>query len=439
MGFWDIIEDPYDWLKSKGTRTQIAGTPHATRKGLNRRGGNPLDIINGTLGESLPGSGGNRVYGHFNDEGMGPYRRQQSRTVRSGAQSLLDRLNAPPTTADILAQLQALQDPSRYESDQGSLARQAMEMASAQYDPEIAQLESLINGAQGRASRNKVILGDLYGDLSNSIQQDIPAIEQQYTGDKAESQAGFDKLQQQTKDTYAQTAADQQQMMQQLNIQAAAPEVLSQQNRDRDYFTSLAAQNAQTEQTALGKEERGAVNYTRQGSELARLEGSNRQADLMAQLEDLVSQYSSQIGAEKSAKNQSYLATLGQLSSDSQNSAMQRAQRDFENYIATIQLGRSLDKDKGASNVSAVKSPADVAGRALTLGLDQRSAQGVQDVFMSTISSDPQIMSGTGVFGTSAPKEAMAQRVVEAGRKSGLNRQQLNALQTIALEYFGRR
>lgn len=444
MPFWDILEDPYDWLKNQASREKIAGSPIPVRGrlsggyGYGREDKNPFDVLSSVL-ESRFNPDPNRIYGHFNRSQGNRFRDAQRGLLNTRVRQAVDEALAPPSTAEILAQLQALQDPSRYMQDQGSLAQQAMELVSSQYDPAIAQLEQQMASAQTRAARNKTELGNMFNTLSTNLQGDIPAIEQMYTQDKAESKAGYDQLQQQTTDQYAKSEADQQAMLQRLNVQAAAPDVLAAQERDKNYFTQLAAQNAATEQSALGTEERGAVNYTRQGSEIARAEGVQRQADLMAQLEDVLAQYGSQIGAQRAAKNNAYLSALGQLTSDSQDSAYSRAQRDFENYISMIQLGRALNKDSSGSNVTTVKSPADVAGRALGLGLSQADAQNVQDVFMSAISSDPQILSGTGVFGTAASKEAMAKRVIEAGRQAGLSQAELNILQTAALEYFGRR
>jgi hypothetical protein len=428
MGFWNT------------DRERIPGTPTYPNRSL-RRGDNkdPLDIVNDFLHREVVNKGLPYAKpGSWNKQGN-----SQQKFMGARARSMIDQLtaelNAPPTTAELLEQLQQLQDPSRYMQDEGSLAEQARRLVSAQYDPLIAGLEAQMGSARTRADRSKTELGRMFGALSSDLQGDVPEIQQMYTEDKAQSQQMYDQLQQQTRDQYAQTAADQQAMMQQLNIEAAAPEVLAEQNRDRDYFTQLAAQDAATEQTALGKEERGAVNYTQQGSQIARSEGTSRQADVMAQLEDLLAQYGSQIGAQQVAKNSAYLSTLGELQSGSRESAMSQAQRDFDNYISMIQLGRSLDKDSTANQSSVVKSPADVANRALNMGLGQAGAQNIQDIFMSAIGSDPQILSGTSVFGTSVPKEAMAQRVVEAGRKAGLSKAELNALQTIALEYFGRR
>jgi hypothetical protein len=436
MGFWDILEDPYDWLQSRFREQRVPGQPHSIFDEI--RGANALGAT--TRGINKYNRGDDALSGGRLDK-TGPSWKQgfQKRLAQNRIQEVLGELNRPPTTAELLAELQSLQDPSRYMQDEGLLAQQAREMVAAQYDPVIAQLRGQMGAAKTRAERNKGELGRMFSTLSSDLQGDVPEIQQMYTEDKAESQDLFNQLQQQTKDQYAQSATEQEQMMQRLNIEAAAPDILPEQQRDRDYFTQLAAQNAANEQTALGKEERGAINYTQQGSQIARMEGTQRQSDLMAQLSDLLTQYEGQIGAQEAAKNSAYLSALGELRTGSQNSALQQSQRDFENYISMIQLGRALNKDASGGQITSVKSPADVAGRALGMGLDQSGAQTVQDVFMSTISSDPQILSGMGVFGTSVPKEALAQRVVEAGRKAGLSREQLNVLQTIALEYFGRR
>jgi hypothetical protein len=438
MGFWDFT-DPYEWLRQNLSTERVSGSPHATRKGLSRgddRG--PFGALAEILDTQFDPYG-RRIPGQPQADPYGVIKTNRKNISRNIADQVSMSRNRPPTTAELLAELGGLQDPSRYLQDQDSLSSQAMQMASAQYDPLIAQIEAQMGSARNRAGRNQAEVGRMFNALSSNLQGDVPGIQQEYAEDKAQSQQAFDQLQQQTKDQYAATQADQEAMMQRLNIEAAAPDALAGQQRDKDFFTQLAARDAATEQSALGKEERGAVNYTQQGSQIARAEGTQRQADIMSQLSDLLSQYEGQIGAQRAAKRSSYLATLGQLQGDQQESAMSNAQRDFDNYIKMIQLGRGLDKDSATGQVSVVKSPADVANRALGMGLNQSGAQSVQDVFMSAISSDPQILAGTSVFGQSVPKEAMAQRVVEAGRKAGMNRQQLNVLQTVALEYFGRR
>lgn len=441
MGFWD-----FDWLFGEPER--ISGTPSVPSRGLYGRGQRrgPVNPWNRATGAAR------NFQDKYNDRGdglgggtftpgpnsIGNYR--QARNDRF-AQKVRDEISIANTVTadDILAQLEAMQDPSRYLQDPGSLARQAMEMASAQYDPLIAQLEAAMGGAQSRADRNKVELGNMFSALSTNLQGDIPKIQQQYATDKAEAQQTFDQLQGNIAGQYDKSAAEQEAMLKRLNIEAAAPDILPQQQADRDYFTQLAARDATVERQALDREERGAVDFTQQGSQIARTEGTQRQADLMSQLAEVMNQYQSQIGAQKAAKQSTYMANLLGLQGDQQSNAMESAQRDFENYMKMIQLSRDLKKDEAGKPIGSVKSPADVAGRALGMGLPQNSSQKVQDVFMNAIGSDAQILSGMSVFGQSVPKEALAQRIVEAGRKRGLSNAELNALQTIALEYFGRR
>lgn len=429
MGFWDIF-DP----------EEISGTPTRPRRSLGRNKmsiSENLDIL-GQIAESMnDGSPGLRWR---TPPGANASFRPDSGLLDRFKKSIRKEPPRPPGVEDILARLQALQDPSRYLSNPDDLRDQAMSAASAQYDPLIAALRSQMGSARNRANRHHGQLGQMFSALSSDLQGDIPEIQQMYAEDKAESKQSFEQLQKGIQDQYTQSGAEQEAMLQRLNIEAAAPDILPEQQRDRDYFTQLAVQNAQTEQSALGTEERGAIDYTRSGSQIARSEGTSRQANLMAELSDLLAQYEGQIGAHKAAKQSAFMSALGQLQGDMMGDATSRAQRDFDNYIRMIQLGRDLKSDESSTTApKSVKSPADVAGRALGMGLDEHGAQTIQDVFMSALSSDPVILAGVNpLSGQSVPKEALALRIIEAGRKSGLSREQLNALQTIALEYFGR-
>ncbi len=438
MGFWDFLLDPGNNFTSG--RERVSGTPHAARRRLARGGNQPVDLgplIDRTkiLGERINSGngGGYRLSGgtlrKTNDRPFGGMFRNQQYEDR------------PPSIASILAHLQELQDPSRYLGDT-DFSGAATAAASAQYDPIIRALEGQMASATGRANRNKTELGNMFSALSADLQGDIPEIQQQYAGDKAATKQQYQQLQQSIKQNYADTQAEQEDMMKRLNIEAAASDVLPQQQRDRDFFEQLAAAEGQTMQSALGQEERGAVEYTRQGSQIARSEGVTRQADLMADLEELLQQYEGQIGAQQVAKQNAIQALQAEYQMDAQNSALERAQRDFQNYIAMIQLGQALRKDQqgSATPVNSVKSPADVASRALGMGLDEGDAQNIQNIFMNAL-GDAKITSGVDqIFGGKLTDEALAQRVMEIARsQGGLSREEMNALQVIALEYFGRR
>lgn len=359
------------------------------------------------------------------------------RTPMGSIGSGLNR-SGPPSIQDILAKLEELQNPDRYRPPMDMLEAQARAMSSQQYDPIIARLHNQEGLAETRANRNKEALGSMFNQLSGNLAGEIPGIQQQYAGAEQRSADQYSGLKQSIQDQYAKSQSDQESMMQRLNIQAAAPDAMKQQGIDRDFFSNQAAASGQVQQDALGQEERGAVEYTRKGSQMAQTEGTNRQADLMFQLQDLLAQYEGQIGEAEIGKNSSYLATLTGLQNDSQKNAMDQAQRDFENYIKVVNLGQSLNK--AGQGALSVQSPADVASRVLGMGLDPQGAQAVQNVFMSAVTSDPMILAGIDQqYGQALPKEALANRVREAGIQAGLSQQQLTALETAALEYFGRR
>jgi hypothetical protein len=343
----------------------------------------------------------------------------------------------PGSLESIMEELQRLQNPNRYGVDPALLERQAMMAASAQYDPITAALRGQASSAEARANRNKEQLGSMYTGLSNSLMGDIAPIQQQYAGTQQRTRDQYAHLQQQIKDQYASSQAEQEAMMQRLNIQAAAPEALAGQQQDRDAAVNTAAIQGQNVQDQLTQQGSGAVTYTRQGSELARTEGTNRQADLMAALSQYLTEVQGQIGANEAAKSAAYQSSLAGLQQDAQEGSIKNAQRDFENYIKVLGVMKSLQG--GSNEVGPVKSPVDVGPRAMSLGLDAGAAQQIQNAFMSAISSDDVLLAGTDpTSGLSLSKEALAKRVVEVGRQQGLSSSSLNALQNVALEYFGR-
>lgn len=372
-------------------------------------------------------------------DAISSFRQGERDSLNGGRSSKSDM----PSLADILAKLEELQNPSRYAMSPDVLMRQAQAQAGAQYDPVIAQLRNAMGQAQSRGERNKQALGQMFGQLSTSLAGDIPGIQQHYAQTQQATGDQYAQLKSAIADTYKNTQADQEAMMKRLNIEAAAPQALAQQQTDQAYFQNRANVDQQVAQTALGQEERGNTEYTRRGSELAQVEGTQRQADLMAQLQDVLDAYQNQIGANEAAKAAAVQSIFGQLSTQSNEDAFKYSQRDFDNYLASIGLARQLSNDQYTRNAKGypetASSLSNVAGRALGLGLSQQGAQNIQNVISSALGGDSRILGGINPdSGTPLSKEQLAQYIVEAGQQQGLSQQELNALQAIALEYFGR-
>lgn len=341
--------------------------------------------------------------------------------------------------ADILSRLEALQDPSRYMGSQDVLSAQARSAADAQFNPLIASLRNQRGVTEQRGNKYKNELGQMFSALSSDLSGQIPQVAKTYDDAKAATAQEYTDLQNMIKDQYASSQADQEALFKKLNIEAAMADTQPQQNKDRDFFTALAATEGQTQQAALGTEQRGATEFTRQGAQIAQMEGPQRQASLMSDLQEILSAYDNRIAENEAAREAAYTSGLSDLQNNDRKNAYDLAQRDFENYIKSIQLGRDLQKDSRAGiNSNPVKSPADVASRAMGMNLTASQAQRIQDTFMSGLGDEFVLGAYNTNTGTPASKEALASRILEIGRQRGMNRAELNALHTIALEYFGR-
>lgn len=429
MSVWDYV--PINWLiKQVAPVSQAAYTGFAATHG----GGPQAAATFATNYLSPQQSPSQQDPNSIGSQRINPLIAAIQQAGRGMVQSTQPR---PMNTADIIAELQRLENPDRYAVDPAILERQAQATAAAQYDPVIAQLRNQAGLASSRAERNKAQLGGMFSGLSQSLMNDVAPIQQQYANTQKQVAGQYDALKQELTNQYASSQADQEAMMKRLNIEAAAPDSLAGQQSDKNMYLANTATEAQNVASQLAQQEGGAVNYTRQGAELARTEGTNRQADLMTSLSDYLGQVEGQIGANEAAKSQAYIATLTGLQNSAQEQAVQRADRDFGNYIKVIQLAQSLNPQQKPISVGSL---ADIAPKALSLGLGVNDAQNIQNIFASAIGSDPVILSGLdSKFGVPLTKEALANRVLEAGRAQGLNQAQLNALQEMALEYFGRK
>lgn len=350
---------------------------------------------------------------------------------------------------DILRQLQELNDPSRYLQDDSSLRAQAAALAGAKYDPIIAGLRNQATQATRRGEQGQRDVINIFNQLSDSIKADIPVIEGQYDAASANQSKQYADLKQGITDQYAKSQAEQAQIYKDLGIQAAASDVTPQQQTDRDYFVNRASTDAQVNNSALTQERQGMVDYTNRHSQNARTEGTQRSADILANLNNLLEQYNANIQANEAAKQQETMAGFLDLQGKNRSNAADQAQRAFQNYISTLNVGRDLRKDQldemlamqklNGQTAGSVKSLGDIPNRIMGMGLGGQSAQNIQNVIASSL-SDELIRGGLDPdTGQQATPEAKVQDIIESGQRAGLNNQELEALRIAALEYFGRR
>lgn len=394
---------------------------------------------------------GPRAPGGFNDimSRIGvDTRPPQSAPVRGGFRDLMSRLEmardpAPPGGSaieqppggvggfgDIMQELLQLQDPSRYMMGQEDLEAQARAAAEAQYNPLIAALRQQMGQARRTGRAHKRELGDMFGSLSESLEEDIPDIQRMARQTKRRSGREFDELEESIQDRYAKSQQDQEEMMKRLNIEAAAPDILPEQMADRDFFSQMAQERKGISEQAMGQEERGAIQHTRRGSQLARVEGTQRQADLMDQLRELLGGFRSQIGAHEAAREQATTSGLGQLQSQMAQQAQQRAQQEFQNRMEMLgmeeqlrqgEFGREQDLREIAGGEEAfegnIKNQWDIIPAATQrYGLSEAQTRQIYDALTQTI---PTELRGNSEYSLGGINPLELQQVVEELIASG--------------------
>lgn len=346
--------------------------------------------------------------------------------------------NQLPPPSEIFNRLQNISNPSNYMMDPSILQQQAQSAANAQYDPIIGNLQNQMNISQQRADRNKGYVDSMFQGLSNSLQGDVPKINQTFDAGKQKTQNEYTQLQNSIQGQYADTQNAQNDVFNRLGIQAATPDIAPRQAKDQAFFENMAKSAGQTQQDALNLQQNGAVDYTNRGSQIARAEGTQRQADITNQLNDLLQGYQGQIGSNVQAKNQSYISALGSLYQQARQFALEEAQRNTGNYTSAINTGRDLVNDmwNHMNLVQNTHSPAQVGARAITFGLPFESAQKLQNVFSGAV-MDPYIQHGIDQStGANLTPQAKTAKVMEIAQQNGLSQPELNALQAISLEYF---
>lgn len=225
------------------------------------------------------------------------------------------------------------------------MQRHAEAVAAAQYDPQIEAIRRMISETQGRAERNKGEIGSMYQALSQAYEADVPKVQQMYDN------AQIDAINRQ-KALQDALSADYQARQQSVNQEAAAlgqgaaaQEAIQPIQNDQAFLQNLANTVSEQTNSNLGLLENANVAYTQQGGRLAGLEGSNRQADLMAQLEDYIRSQEGNIQGLTNQRQGDYAKYLSDLQMQDQQNRMQDNQMrmQFESQKAAQQWQQLMD------------------------------------------------------------------------------------------------
>lgn len=166
----------------------------------------------------------------------------------------------------------------------------AAQMAAEEYNPQLDALAATLANARQREEEGRKYVGNAYGALVNSIKDDAGDISGIHDTAKKEIVGGYDSAKSSIAQNYDESAAGMEAMMRRLGLQEAAPDALAHGAEGRAQQTSLMDQYKSTNSTAQDKLKVNALDYNTQTAQTAGLAGSNAQADLTRQLNDVLAQ-----------------------------------------------------------------------------------------------------------------------------------------------------
>lgn len=214
------------------------------------------------------------------------------------------------------------------------LQRIANQQVSAQFDPVIAALQQQMDTKQKRGKESQGQARDMYNALGDNLVAQLPQITQQFAAEDAATNSRYDNAQRQLQDMYGQQSQQQQQVLQSLGIQAAAPDASAQANTDQKYFQGQMESEQQAALNALAEQELAQSNYQTNLGNSSRMAGENTAQDIGRMLEDYMDQAGTQMTGLQGQRGSALSALLQQLQGQDAARVQQEEQQQFQNLMA---------------------------------------------------------------------------------------------------------
>ncbi len=261
----------------------------------------------------------------------------------------------------------------------GDFSAQARADAAAQYDPQIAAINSAMSRGRRSTEYNKSGIDSLYDALAASYPADVAASRETFKGardtEKQISEEGSAAI----SGGYQQAQQNLANVMQQLGIQEAAPGVLPELAQDQARMLAGEAERSAAEQSAYGRQGTAAEQYYEQGPSLAHMAGTQGQQYLTEQLNQFLLDQEAQRGQLESQKALTYNALLGKYRSEygQQQQAQQNTQfNQLRGLLSSVLAVKNFQR----GDVSAGPKPSyeGLTGAAQVLGENLGQGRGTQ-------------------------------------------------------------
>lgn len=230
------------------------------------------------------------------------------------------------------------------------LQKLAEQQVGAQFDPMIDLLSQQMTSKTGRANKSMNEARDMYGALSKDFLSQIPELTQQFAAEDKEANQRYDSAQAELQKQYGNQSKEQQAVLQQLGIQAAAPEASQQARDDQAYFQGQMETDQQAALSALNEQQRAQQDYQSNLGNTTRVAGENTAQDIRGMLEDYLDQANTQMTGLQSQRGSALQSLLQQMQSQDAGRIEKEEQQQFENLLAMSRL--QLDAAKAAGSGS---------------------------------------------------------------------------------------
>lgn len=234
-----------------------------------------------------------------------------------------------------------------------ALDLQARTDANMAYDPQISAARRAMAQAKTNTAYSKTAVGKLFQGLAGSYETDKKATKQLFKEAKEDERARLTDYTNTIKDNYADSMNSLAETYKKLGIEAAAGEsTTGRLAEDQAFNLQQETTKSSAEESALGQEQTGEMEYWQRGAGTAKLEGTQRQGDLQMALNQYLNEQSGRVADLEAQRQLAYQNALAKLQ---QNVAEQAAKQSQQSWSNMMELARLQQSRQSAASAKAAK------------------------------------------------------------------------------------
>jgi hypothetical protein len=322
------------------------------------------------------------------------------------------------------------------------MRERAAKQAGAEFDPQISALYGEMSRTKTRAGKNKKELGSLYGNLADSYLGEVQGSKQNTKAAKQAEAQAYKQLQKQVSSDYGNQFKEQSAELKALGIEAALGESTKGQKEDLQFLNAINATESGAQQKALDLTGLADANYYQQGRGLAQQRGAEDISDLMARLNDYLSEAGTQVAGLKGQKSSAIEQLVQQMQSGQTDN-----QQQFENQRWNRLLQLAQFQNQLASQAAKAGAPSEVPSKGLEGaygvlgGAPGTNSQKTISALMNLLQTQPfregRFEAGNKQIVDMTPENAAYQARAYASQ-NGLSAAEADALVKAVYAYYGK-